>query len=126
MREPDPQISSDHPLLRVQSTEQDDALVLALAGEFDLASAQLVDEELARAQESHPIVILDLSQVTFMDSTGLQVVLRVDERMRESGSSLLVVPGSPQVQRLFELTGAIDRLQLTPDSRRADASETAA
>ncbi len=110
MREPEPPISRDHPLLRIESTEQGDALVIAVTGEFDLASAQLVDEELARAGESYPVVILDLSQVTFMDSTGLQVVLGVDQRMRESGSTLRVVPGSPQVQRLFELTGATERL----------------
>jgi anti-anti-sigma factor len=125
MREPDPQISRDHPLLRIESPEQGDALVVALAGEFDLASAQLVDEELARAQDSYPVVILDLSRVTFMDSTGLQVVLSVDERMRESGSTLRVVPGGPQVQRLFELTGATSRLRTVTDSSLAGASHGA-
>jgi len=93
MREPNSQVSRDHPLLRIESTERGDALVVALAGEFDLASAQLVDEELARAQESYSVVILDLSEVTFMDSTGLHVVLHVDERMQEAGSTLRVVPG---------------------------------
>jgi anti-anti-sigma factor len=125
MREPDSQVSRDHPLLTIESTEQDDALVVALAGEFDLASAQLVDEELARAQESYAVVILDLSQVTFMDSSGLHVVLGVDARMRESGSTLRVVPGSPQVQRLFELTGAASRLDTVTDSSPASASERA-
>jgi anti-anti-sigma factor len=125
MREPDTQVTRDNPLLRIESTEQDDALVVALAGEFDLASAQLVDEELGRAQESYPVVVLDLSQVTFMDSTGLHVVLVVDERMREAGSTLRVVPGSPQVQRLFELTGATQRLETVTDSSPAGASERA-
>jgi anti-anti-sigma factor len=125
MREPDSPLSRDNPLLRVESTEQGDALVVALAGEFDLASAQLVDEELARAQESYPVVILDLSEVTFMDSTGLHVVLRVDERMREAGSSLRVVPGGPQVQRLFQLTGATERLRTVPDPSPAGASDRA-
>lgn len=122
MRECDSQVSRDHPLLRIESTEQGDALVVALAGEFDLASAQLVDDELARAQESYPVVVLDLSQVTFMDSTGLHVVLRVDERMNEAGSTLRVVPGGPQVQRLFQLTRATERLQTVADASPAAAS----
>jgi anti-sigma B factor antagonist len=125
MRESDSQVIRDHPLLTIESTERDDALVVALTGEFDLASAQLVDEELARAQESYPVVILDLSQVTFMDSSGLHVVLGVDERMRASGSTLRVVPGSPQVQRLFELTGATSRLDTVADSSPAGASARA-
>lgn len=125
MREPDSQVDQDHPLLTIESTEQGDALVVALAGEFDLASAQLVDEELARAQESYPVVILDLSQVTFMDSTGLHIVLRVDERMTEAGSTLRVVPGGPQVQRLFQLTGANERLQTVADPSPAAASDRA-
>ena len=125
MRQPDSQLGTDHPLLTIESTEQGETLVVSLAGEFDLASAQLVDEELARAQESYPVVILDLSRVTFMDSTGLHVVLRVDERMHEAGSTLRVVAGSPQVQRLFELTGATTRLELVADSSPAGASDRA-
>lgn len=125
MREPDGQVSGGYPLLTIESSEQGEALVVALAGEFDLASAQLVDDELARAQESYPVVILDLTGVTFMDSTGLHVVLRVDERMQEAGTSLRVVPGGPQVQRLFQLTGATDRLQTVTDPRPAGSGSRA-
>jgi anti-sigma B factor antagonist len=125
MRESDSQTSRDHPLLRIESTEDGEALVVALVGEFDLASAQLVGEELARAEESYSVVILDLSQVTFMDSTGLHVVLCVDERMRAAGSTLRVVPGSPQVQRLFELTGATRHLQTVTNTGPAPTSDRA-
>lgn len=125
MRETDSELSTDHPLLTVESSEHDGALVVALAGEFDLASAQLVDEELARAQESYSVVVLDLSQVTFMDSTGLHVVLRVDERMHEAGSTLRVVPGSAQVQRLFQLTGATERLSTVSAPSPAGGSDHA-
>lgn len=102
---------SNHPLLVIESREDGDALVVALKGEFDLASTQLVDEELGRAQESYDVVILDLRRVTFMDSTALHVVLNADRRLRDAGGALRVIPGGRQVQRLLELTGAAGHLE---------------
>lgn len=103
-------VSTGRPLLTVESRENEGALVVALNGEFDLASARLVDEELERAQQSYKLVILDLTQVTFMDSTGLHVVLGANQRLRQAGGALRVIPGSPQVQRLLALTGAAGHL----------------
>ncbi len=103
------------PLLTVESREEGDSLIVALIGEFDLASARLVDEELERAQHSYRQVTLDLSDVTFMDSTGLHVVLGADQRLRDAGGALTVVSGSPQVHRLLSLTGALSHLQTQGD-----------
>ncbi len=114
--------SADRPLLSIESREEDVVLVVALGGEFDLASAQLVDEELGRAQQSYSSVILDLRKVTFMDSTGLHAVLSAESRIREAGGALRVVPGGPQVQRLLELTGATDHLRTLDDVDPLSAS----
>jgi anti-sigma B factor antagonist len=103
-------VGTGQPLLTVESREDGDGLIVALLGEFDLASARLVDEELERAQQSYRLVTLDLTQVTFMDSTGLHVVLGADERLREAGGTLRVITGSPQVDRLLTLTGALGHL----------------
>lgn len=103
--------SGDRPLLSIESREKDGMLVVALSGEFDLASAQLVDEELGRAEQSYSSLILDLRKLTFMDSTGLHVVLAAESRIRNAGGTLRVVPGGPQVERLLQLTGAADHLQ---------------
>ena len=52
-----------------------------------------------------PRLILDLSQLEFMDSTGLRLILRWDAEARKDGFSIGLVPGPPVVQRVFELTG---------------------
>jgi anti-sigma B factor antagonist len=96
---------SDH--LVLESEPQDGALVISLYGELDLASAPLLeqgllDEEAAGA----PRLVIDLSGLEFIDSTGLHVLIRAHERARETAQQLLLVRGPRAVQRLFELTGA--------------------
>jgi anti-anti-sigma factor len=67
-------------------------------------------------------VELDLSRLTFMDSTGLRAVLRAQELCAEHGYDFLVIPGSGQVQRLLELTGTTDVLPLA-DAHPAEADQ---
>ena len=64
------------------------------------------------------IVLLDLSKLTFLDSTGLRCVVRADERAREEGRRLVVVKGPEAVQRVFEITRLQERLELVDDAAR--------
>lgn len=89
--------------------------MLELRGELDLATVPIVQKEMRQAKGFHDVVVLDLRQLWFMDSAGLQLLLSLQKRMRERGGSLLVVQGSRQVRRLFELTGVVDQLQLIDD-----------
>jgi anti-anti-sigma factor len=85
---------------------------LILSGEFDLASRPLLDEALARVgQERIEALVLDLSGVSFMDSTGLHAVLVAKDLCARRGCELLFVRGSTQVQRLFELSGVLAQLK---------------
>jgi anti-sigma B factor antagonist len=84
---------------------------LILSGEFDLASRPLLDEALARVgQERIEALVLDLSGVSFMDSTGLHAVLVAKDLCARRECELLFVRGSNQVQRLFELSGVLPQL----------------
>jgi anti-anti-sigma factor len=86
---------------------------LLLRGELDLATAAgLESTVLGLFVEGVSAVELDLSRLTFMDSTGLRAVLRAQELCAEHGCDFLVIPGSGQVLRLLELTGTIDALPL--------------
>jgi anti-sigma B factor antagonist len=87
-------------------------IVLLVSGEIDLATAPTVERELMRAEESHDLVAIDLTNVSFMDSTGLHAIVDCDLRLRGRGGRLVVVQGSPQIARLFELTGLNDHLHL--------------
>ena len=103
----------------VSSRQLENGVVLELRGELDLATVPIVQREMRQAKGFHDLVVIDLRQVSFMDSAGLQLLLSLQKRMRERGGSLLVVQGSRQVRRLFELTGIIDQLQLIDDPAAA-------
>ena len=105
-----------YPLVAISRAERDDALVLVPEGEIDLASAGALDAELRLAEQSHAVVVLDLSELTFMDSTGLHMLIEADQRMRDRGGRLVIIPGAAQIQRLLKLTGVADRLQTSNDA----------
>jgi len=85
---------------------------LILSGELDLASRPLLDEALANlGQERIEALVLDLSGLSFMDSTGLHAVLLAKDLCARRRCELLFVRGSTQVQRLFELSGVLPQLK---------------
>jgi anti-sigma B factor antagonist len=84
---------------------------LVLSGELDLASRPLFDEAVSCVQRRDTAaLVLDLSEVAFMDSTGLHGVLAARTLCAEHGCTFVLVRGSSQVQRLFELSGLVDEL----------------
>ena len=103
---------------RVEVRNADDSTVISVSGELDLASSPALEEELERvAQSDAQLVVVDLRNLEFMDSTGLSVLVRAHQRASENGQRFGVVKGPQQVQRLLTLTGVADRLTLadSPD-----------
>jgi anti-anti-sigma factor len=103
-------------ILEVESEERDGLVHVSLRGELDLSTVGKVDDELERCERAAGIVLLDLSKLTFLDSTGLRCVVRADERAREDGRRLVVVKGPEAVQRVFEITRLEERLELVDDA----------
>jgi anti-anti-sigma factor len=98
--------------LTVTTEWQDRAVRLALAGELDLASVGQVEEQLAAAEARTPQrVVVDLGKLAFIDSTGLRALIQADARARDSDYDLVLWPGDESIQRVFELTGAVDVLR---------------
>ncbi len=107
-------MEGSQPTFEVQASVRNGRHTLLLSGELDLAvAAELEATILGLCGEGVSAIELDLSQLTFMDSTGLRVMLGARELCAEHGYDFLVTPGSGQVQRLLELTGTIDILPLT-------------
>src|SRR2546423_11863989 len=78
---------------------------LSLAGDFDLAAVPVVQKALAEAQSTAPgTVLLDLSLVSFMDSSGLHCILDAQDFADRVGIRLALVAGPSSVQRLFQIT----------------------
>ena len=90
---------------------------VALAGELDLSSALVFDEELRRIEEDDKsaTVVLDLRKLKFLDSTGLRLIWSAHSRAKRCGRSLRIIPGSAAVRRIFRLTGMNDRLDFVED-----------
>jgi anti-anti-sigma factor len=92
---------------------------LALAGEFDLSNASQVEDALKEVETDRPsLLVIDLRELTFMDSTGLRVMVSADARARDDSRRLVVVQGPESVHRVFRITGLDDHLDIveTPEA----------
>jgi anti-anti-sigma factor len=111
-------ISTDTRLQRIGTarlgavvTRQGTTSVLQLEGEWDLAARALMREVISQALERRPeCLVLELSKLEFVDSTGVHAVIELAKRARGQRFVLVIVPGPPQVQRVFEICGLTDRL----------------
>jgi anti-sigma B factor antagonist len=96
---------------RVNVHREDSAVVLAISGELDLSSSPALEEEVAKAIGSDAsIVIIDLRELEFIDSTGLGVLVKSNQRAIDEDREFALVKGGPQVERLLSLTGLAERL----------------
>jgi anti-sigma B factor antagonist len=106
----------DH--LRIDVRHEQDRVVLGLHGELDLASAPLLQRKIESAEiGATAMVVLDLQELQFIDSTGLRIILSANERSRERGQEFAVTRGSQQVQRLLTITRVDEHLRIigSPD-----------
>jgi anti-sigma B factor antagonist len=91
--------------LGLAAREQDDWTVLAVSGEIDIATAPSLREKLhSLLADGSPKLIIDLDEVTFLDSTALGVLVGVLKRARTEGGELRIVCNQPRVRKVFEIT----------------------
>jgi anti-sigma B factor antagonist len=100
-------------LLSFSTTITGDVAVISLEGELDVAGAALLEQEIERVTADHgpTKLVLDLSGLEFMDSTGLRLVVLADARAREQGRRFAVIRGPESVHRVFEITRMSERLE---------------
>lgn len=87
-------------------------LELKVFGEFDMTGVLRVEPELGRALGDRDVdsMVLDLSGLEFIDSTGLGVIIDLDRRAQAGEFELSIIPGPRHVQRVFEVTMLSDAL----------------
>jgi anti-anti-sigma factor len=113
--EEEPAVGADtNPLVRVTSRRLAAAVVVAVAGEVDLASADDVAVVVRAAFEFHAgTVVIDLTDVRFLASAGLSVLIEAERTARESNQLLHVVVGEHlSVARSLATSGLADHLTL--------------
>jgi len=103
-------------ILHLDSEDRDGLVHIALRGELDLSSAAKLQEELRRVEAgSPPVLVLDLTKLVFLDSTGLRCLVTADERAKEGGRRVVIVRGPDPVQRVFSITRLEERLEMVDD-----------
>jgi anti-sigma B factor antagonist len=91
--------------------------VIALSGELDLYSCPEFKEELLRViGTGATLVVIDLTETTFIDSTALGVLIRGVERLKIQEGRLVVACSDPNIVKIFEVTG-LDRIFTVHRSR---------
>jgi anti-sigma B factor antagonist len=101
----------------VKTEDRGGAVLLKLSGELDISSAAKVEDELSRVEPGKPDqIVLDLSALDFMDSTGLRLLITADIRARQEDRRLVLVQGNEMVQRVMRLTRLDERLDIVEDS----------
>jgi anti-sigma B factor antagonist len=88
-----------------------EGVVLALHGELDVAAAPQLEKLLDQVRrERHPRVLLELSELSFVDSAGVSVLIKAKKEAEADGSQFILRRPTAQVHRVFALVGMVDWL----------------
>ena len=102
----------------VRCEQRDGGVIVAATGEIDMSTTPALREQLRSPDAQAPVVVLDLREVTFMDSSGLGAIVGQHKRAREHGFRFAVaVGGATGVERILVLSQLIGVLEVvqTPD-----------
>lgn len=92
--------------LKVSVSLTENRTLMVLAGELDCSTVEHLRERFAEVENARQgDLVLDIGLLTFVDSTGLSLFLSEHRRLRAAGSNLVIFGPTPMAQRLFEITG---------------------
>jgi anti-anti-sigma factor len=96
--------------------ERGDTAHVTLLGELDISTATRLEDDLRRVEAGGPsVLVLDLSRLDFMDSTGLRLLIGADARARKEGRRLVLIRGNEMIQRVLRVTRLDERLEILSD-----------
>ena len=96
--------------------EHGDVVHVTLRGELDISTASRLEDDLQRIEADAPrVLLIDLSRLDFMDSSGLRLLISADARAREAGRRFVLVRGNEMVQRVLRLTRLDERLDIVEE-----------
>ena len=105
------------PAFRTLTSESGPRVEIAIQGELDLATAPQLEAEFERigALDGVELVVLDLRSLAFLDSTGLEAIVKFETRSRAAGVEFALVRGPRAVERLFAVMQLDQRLRIVDD-----------
>jgi anti-sigma B factor antagonist len=97
----------------------DDALHVSLMGELDISNVERFEQELMELEQPRPdLIVLDLREVRFIDSTGLSLLLNADARARRQSRHVTIVSGSGAARRIMRTVALDQILDVTTEPRK--------
>ena len=106
-------------------TVRETAAGWAVVGEIDASTAPTLDGALADLPDGDGPVVLDLGDVSFIDSSGLRVLIALATRASDVGRTVTLDRPSPTVARLLEITGLAEMFGLESDDTTSDRTHPA-
>jgi anti-anti-sigma factor len=103
------------PVFSVSRRRAGDGVAVVAVGEIDLATVDAVRAEIDAARTETTLVLLDLRDVTFIDSAGVRLVLEGSRELAAEGGELVIVRGGPEVRRVFDLVGLDGRVKMVDE-----------
>ena len=103
----------------VEASVNDRRVVLMVAGEVDLASADGLRVDFDRWLTDADTVVVDCAGITFIDSTGLRTLLEASSKAEESGTRFRLAAVPAPVARVFELAGVTEVFTIHTDQAAA-------
>jgi anti-sigma B factor antagonist len=101
------------PPFELRSSPSDDTLIVEVVGEIDMATAPELAAAIASAEDGVQRVVVDLTEVTFLDSSALNTLVHCQRKLAEREIGLRVVsPADRVVRRVFEITRLIGPLNV--------------
>jgi anti-sigma B factor antagonist len=94
---------------------------LAVAGELCLSTSPEFDAAVSAVREDATLVVLDLSAVTFIDCSGVHVILDAARRLRAARRRLVLFHNSRVIERLFKMAGVAGEVEFVSESDRLRA-----
>ncbi|MCE7794151.1 STAS domain-containing protein [Salipaludibacillus sp. CUR1] len=108
--------------LEINVTETDNRNVAYLSGEVDVYTASKLKETLTPlAEQGDKNLIVDLSGVDYIDSTGLGIFIGALKTTEKNGNTLMLTGLNERVRRLFEITGLNEVIDIEVDNKREEA-----
>ncbi|MEV8541036.1 STAS domain-containing protein [Streptomyces sp. NPDC051572] len=105
--------------LSVRTDVVDGTLVVTVAGEIDQETGGSLRKALELPEDAAPRVVIDLRHVTFMDSSGINILIAVQTALAEAGGRLRLAGAAPPVLRIIQLVGIDGFIECHPTVQQA-------
>lgn len=108
-------------VFNIDKHQNNNEILIQVSGEIDAYTAPKLREELMPlAEEDHQVMIVNLKDVTYLDSTGLGVFVGLFKQLQKNNGELKLIQLSDRLMRLFEITGLSNIMNLTANSEVED------